>query len=289
MGALSALIVTTCVAPPLVAVLAVIGQSGAIARGSAALFAMAIGMGSPLLVVGTSAGRWLPKAGAWMDGVKRLFGVMMLALAAWMLMRVVPARATLALFVIPALAGCVVLAALARTRTARAPLRVGALLGSAAAAAYALVLLVGTGLGAENPLAPLSRPATELAFRSVDSVAQLDREVQLASAQGQPVMLDFYADWCTSCKEMQHYTFTDPSVREALRHVLLLRADVTANNPDDQALLHRFQIFGPPTIAFYDPRGHEQPQYRVVGYMNAPRFTALLQRALSAARAQSAG
>jgi thiol:disulfide interchange protein DsbD len=289
MGALSALIVTTCVAPPLVAVLAVIGQSGAIARGSAALFAMAIGMGCPLLVVGTSAGRWLPKAGAWMDGVKRLFGVMMLALAAWMLMRVVPARATLALFVIPALAGCVVLAGLARTRTARGPLRVGALLSSAAAATYALMLLVGTGLGAENPLAPLSRPATELAFRSVSSVAQLDREVQLASAQGQPVMLDFYADWCTSCKEMQHYTFTDPSVREALRHVLLLRADVTANDQDDQALLHRFQIFGPPTIAFYDPRGHEQPQYRVVGYMNAPRFTALLQRALIAARAQSAG
>ncbi len=289
MGALSALIVTTCVAPPLVAVLAVIGQSGAIARGSAALFAMAIGMGSPLLVVGTSAGRWLPRAGAWMDGVKRLFGAMMLALAAWMLMRIVPARATLALFVVPALAGCVVLAGLARTRTARPFARAGALVASAATAAYALMLLVGIGLGAQNPLAPLSRPTAELAFRSVSSVAQLDSAVQQAAARGQPVMLDFYADWCTSCKEMQHYTFTDRAVRQALSHVLLLRADVTANNGDDQALLHRFQIFGPPTIAFYDPAGHEQPQYRVVGYMNAARFTALLNRALLGAHAASAG
>jgi thiol:disulfide interchange protein DsbD len=270
-------------------VLAVIGQSGAIARGSAALFAMAIGMGSPLLVVGTSAGRWLPRAGAWMDGVKRLFGVMMLALAAWMLMRIVPARATLGLFVIPALAGCVVLAGLARTRAARPWVRAGALMASAATAAYAVMLLVGTGLGAQNPLAPLSRATAELAFRSVSSVTELDRDVQQASARGVPVMLDFYADWCTSCKEMQHYTFTDPSVRQALGHVLLLRADVTANNGDDQALLHRFQIYGPPTIAFYDPSGREQPQYRVVGYMNASRFTALLNRALLGPRAPSAG
>src|SRR6185437_6361082 len=280
MGGLSALIVTTCVAPPLVATLAVIGQSGAIARGSAALFAMALGMGSPLLVVGTSAGRWLPKAGAWMDAVKRLFGVMMLGLAAWMLTRIVPARAALALFLVPAVGASVVLWALARSRGVVPLVRRAAQLSSAAAALYAVALLVGTGLGAQNPLAPLARPAAELAFANVTSVAQLDREVQQAAAQGEPVMLDFYADWCTSCKEMQHYTFTDPAVRAALSHVRLLRADVTANNSDDQALLHRFQIFGPPTIAFYDGQGHELRRFRVVGYMNAPRFDALLQRAL---------
>ncbi|HTT06589.1 MAG TPA: protein-disulfide reductase DsbD [Steroidobacteraceae bacterium] len=280
MGALSALIVTTCVAPPLVATLAYIGQSGAIARGSAALFAMALGMGSPLLVVGTSAGRWLPKAGAWMDAVKRLFGVMMLALAAWMLTRIVPARATLALFLVPAVGACVVLWSLSRSRSVLAPVRMGALLGAGAAAAYAVMLLVGAGLGAENPLAPLSRPVPELAFQNISSVAQLNQVVKQAAAQGEPVMLDFYADWCTSCKEMQHYTFNDPAVRATLRHVRLLRADVTANNGDDQALLKLFQIPGPPTIAFYDSQGHELRQFREVGYMNAPRFTALLQQAL---------
>ncbi|HEX4051687.1 MAG TPA: protein-disulfide reductase DsbD [Steroidobacteraceae bacterium] len=280
MGALSALIVTTCVAPPLVATLAYIGQSGAIARGSAALFAMALGMGSPLLVVGTSAGRWLPKAGAWMDAVKRLFGVMMLALAAWMLTRIVPARATLPLFLVPAVGAVVVLWNLSRTRSVVPPVRLAAVLGAGAAALYAVVLMVGTGLGAENPLAPLSRPTTDLAFASISSVAQLDDEVKQAAAQGEPVMLDFYADWCTSCKEMQHYTFSDPAVRTALQHVRLLRADVTANNGNDQALLQLFQIPGPPTIAFYDGKGRELRRFRVVGYMNAPRFSALLQQAL---------
>lgn len=283
MGALSALIVTTCVAPPLVATLAVIGQSGAIARGSAALFVMALGMGSPLLVVGTSAGRWLPKAGPWMEAVKRLFGVLMLALAAWMLTRIVPARATLLLFVVPALTACVVLWGLSRMRGALQVVRTGALVAALAAALYAAALVAGTGLGAQNPLAPLSRAAAALPFHNISSVAQLDQEVQRAAAHGQPVMLDLDAAWCTSCKEMQQYTFTDPSVRAALRNVRLLRADVTANDADDQALLHRFQIPGPPTIAFYDGHGRELRRFRVVGYMNADRFTALLHRALSPA------
>ncbi|HTW74160.1 MAG TPA: protein-disulfide reductase DsbD [Steroidobacteraceae bacterium] len=283
MGALSALIVTTCVAPPLVATLAVIGQSGAIARGSAALFVMALGMGAPLLVVGTSAGRWLPKAGPWMDAVKRIFGVLMLGVAAWMLTRVVPARATLLLFVVPALAATVVLWNLSRMPGALRTVRVGALAAALAAGLYAAALAAGTGLGAQDPLAPLSRDsaAEALTFHSISSVAQLDREVRQAAAHDQPVMLDFYADWCTSCKEMQHSTFTDPGVRAALGSVRLLRADVTANNADDQALLHRFQIFGPPTIAFYDSHGRELRRFRVVGYMNAGRFTALLHRALT--------
>lgn len=283
MGALSALIVTTCVAPPLVATLAVIGQSGAIGRGSAALFVMALGMGSPLLVVGTSAGRWLPRAGAWMDVVKRLFGVLMLALAGWMLTRIVPARDTLLLFILPALAACVVLWGLARMPGSLRAVRASALAAAAAAGLYAVALAVGTGLGAENPLAPLSRDASvdALRFENISSVAQLDQQVRLASAQSQPVMLDFYADWCTSCKEMQHFTFTDPGVRQALRNVRLLRADVTANNADDQALLHRFQIFGPPTIAFYDAQGHERRAFRVVGFMSAQRFLTLLHRAFA--------
>jgi thiol:disulfide interchange protein DsbD len=277
MGALSALIVTTCVAPPLVATLSVIGQSGDVVRGASALFAMSLGMGAPLLVVGASAGRLLPRAGAWMDGIKQLFGVLMLAMAAWMLARIVPARWTLLLFAVPALAASVVLWRMGRGR-AQLPLRVGALV----AAAYALVLVLGASRGAEDPLAPLHRqtPLDSLAFMSVSSVADLDRAVQAAAAADQPVMLDFYADWCVSCKEMEHDTFSQPQVRQALAHVKLLRADVTANSSDDQALLRRFQIFGPPTIAFYDRHGRERREFRVVGYMKPAEFTSLLQQAL---------
>jgi thiol:disulfide interchange protein DsbD len=299
MGALSALIVTTCVAPPLVATLVVIGQSGAIARGAAALFVMSLGMGAPLLVVGSSAGRWLPKAGAWMDTVKQAFGVMMLAVAAWVLTRIVPDKFDLLLFAVPVFAAAIVLwgiAARGMPKILRAPAgqasstalrpRFGhslALVAAVLMGLYGATLIVGASRGAVDPLQPLTRAAAAegLTFRSVSSLAQLDHEVQAAAAQGHPVMLDFYADWCTSCLEMQHYTFPDPSVRAALNGAVLLRADVTANNADDQALLHQFQIYGPPTIAFYDGKGHEQRQFRVVGFMKANQFATLVRQAFT--------
>jgi thiol:disulfide interchange protein DsbD len=302
MGMLSALIVTTCVGPVLVAALLVIGQTGDVLRGAAALFAMSLGMGAPLLLVGSSAGRWMPRAGAWMDSVKRLFGALMLALAAWMLTRIVPARWTLTLFVLPALAAAIVLwkfvpktpvrrairdridATGARRAPGGSPALWSARLVALLCALYAAALLVGSGRGSEDPLRPLtppSRVSAEPAFTSIASVADLQREVQAATAAHQAVILDFYADWCTSCKEMQRYTFTDPAVRAALKSVRLLRADVTANSADDQALLQQFQIYGPPTIAFYDAQGREHQEYRVVGYMKAPEFAALLHRALA--------
>jgi thiol:disulfide interchange protein DsbD len=302
MGMLSALIVTTCVGPVLVAALIVIGQTGDVVRGAAALFAMSLGMGVPLLIVGSSAGRWMPRAGAWMDSVKRLFGALMLALAAWMLARIVPERWTLLLFAVPAIAAAIVLWSFVPAGHARRAIRDAAagthphraggatpalwLARGAAllAALYAVALLFGAGRGAEDPLQPLASraaPVDEPAFTSIASVADLTREVQAAAAAHQAVMLDFYADWCTSCKEMQRYTFNDPGVRAALKPVRLLRADVTANNADDQALLHQFQIYGPPTIAIYDAQGHEHQEYRVVGYMKAPEFTALLHQALA--------
>ena len=282
MGMLSALIVTTCVGPVLVAALIVIGQTGDMFRGGAALFAMSLGMGAPLLVVGSSAGRWLPRAGAWMDGVKRLFGVLMLAMAAWMLARIVPARATLLLFAIPAVAAAVVCWDFAGAR-ARAGLwltRGGAVL----AALYAVALLIGAARGAEDPLQPLASADSRtdaLEFHAVASVADLRAQVQAAAAAHQAVLLDIDADWCTSCKEMQRYTFTDPQVRRALQSVRLLRANVTANSSDDQALLHEFRIFGPPTIALYDASGREQQAFRVVGYMKAAQFAALLHQAFA--------
>ena len=278
MGALSALIVTTCVAPPLVATLAVIGQSGDVVRGASALFAMSLGMGAPLLVVGASAGRLLPKAGAWMDTVKQLFGALMLGVAAWMLARLVPERFALLLYAVPLLAAAVVLW---RTRS-HAALRLLPRVTALAAGSFAATLCFGAWLGASDPLHPLTRPvaasAQTLQFRAVATLADLDHEVQAAAASGRAVMLDFYADWCVSCKEMEHNTFSDPHVVRALGQLTLLRADVTANSAADQALLHRFGIYGPPTIAFYDKAGHEQAAFRVVGYMKPEPFAQLLSR-----------
>ncbi len=279
MGALSALIVTTCVAPALVGALVVIGQSGDIVRGGAALFVMAIGMGTPLLVIGASAGKLLPKAGAWMDAVKKLFGALMLAVAVWMLARILPERLALVLWAVPVFAAAAVLWGGARALSrSTLPVRFAA----AAAALYGCVLVTGAALGGTDPLAPLpafSAPQHELAFRTIKSVADLDRAVASAQAQSRPVMLDFYADWCVSCKEMQKYTFTNAKVQAALRNTVLLRADVTRNDADDQALLRHFGIYGPPTIAFYGTDGQERRDFRVVGYMNAPKFASLVARA----------
>lgn len=281
MGALSALIVTACVAPPLFAALAVIGQSGDVVRGGGALFCMSLGMGAPLILVGTSAGRLLPRAGAWMETVKKLFGVLMLAVAAWMLARIVPDWATLLLWAVPALLGAVILLREVRSRsvwgwTGRA--------AGAALALYGLALLAGAGLGGSDPLAPIPQLAGEtrhLEFRRVKTVADLEREVDAAAAQGRPVMLDFYADWCVSCKEMEKYTFTDEGVQSTLSDAVLLQADVTANDAADQALLKRFGIFGPPTIAFFGPDGTERSNYRVVGYMKAAEFERVAREAIA--------
>ncbi|MGQ0834319.1 MAG: protein-disulfide reductase DsbD [Gammaproteobacteria bacterium] len=280
MGALSALIVTTCVAPPLIATLTVIGQSGDAVRGAAALFTMSLGMGAPLLVVGASAGKLLPKAGPWMDTVKKSFGVMMLAVAAWMLARIVPERIALVLWAAPALVGAWVLwNAVRRAGAAMALARTGGVL----AGLYGIALLAGAALGGTDPLAPLPRLATnhsELPFRAIKSVADLEQQVAAAKSEGRPVLLDFYADWCVSCKEMERYTFTDATVRSTLATALLLRADVTANDALDQALLKHFGIFGPPTIAFYGPDGIERRNFRVVGYMKAAEFATLARQAL---------
>ncbi len=282
MGALSALIVTTCVGPALVGALLVISQSGQVVRGGAALFAMSIGMGTPLLLVGASAGRLLPRAGPWMDLVKKLFGVMMLAVAAWMLARIVPERVALALWAVPAL----ILAGLLWSQTpARPAARWGLRAAGIFAGLYGVALSAGSALGGTDPLAPLPALGAknhELPFRLIRSVADLDREVTRAKAAGRTVLVDFSADWCTSCKEMERYTFTDPAVQAALRDTVLLRADVTRNDADDQALLKRFGIFGPPTIAFYGADGHERAEYRVVGYMKADAFASRTRAALHA-------
>jgi thiol:disulfide interchange protein DsbD len=280
MGVLSALIVTTCVGPALVGALIVIGQTGQIARGAAALFAMSIGMGTPLLIVGASAGKLLPKAGAWMDTVKKLFGVMMLAVAAWMLARIIPERLSLVLWAIPALVCAWLLITEIRKRSAAT--WVVRFVG-AAAGVYGLALLTGSVLGGTDPLAPFaSRMAhqQELPFRTIKSVADLQREITQAKSEGRTVLVDFSAKWCVSCKEMEKYTFTDTAVKSARDRTVLLRADVTDNDAEDQALLKHMGIIGPPTIAFYGLNGEERANYRVVGFMKADAFASHAREAL---------
>jgi thiol:disulfide interchange protein DsbD len=290
MGALSALVVTACVAPALIAALSVISQTGKIARGAAALYVTGLGMGVPLLLVGASAGSLLPKVGPWMDTVKSLFGVLFLALAIYFLQPLISASVGMLLWsALAVIAGFWIFALEARDGgPAPAAVRAAGLL----ALVYGIILLIGVAAGSNDPLQPLSTlragngggPVTAtkesaLAFETIKSLDDLNKRVAAATATGRPVMLDFYADWCTSCKEMERYTFSDKSVQAALSNAVLLHADVTKNDPVDQELLRHFGIFGPPTIAFYGPDGEERRNFRVVGYMKAAEFASLASRA----------
>jgi thiol:disulfide interchange protein DsbD len=284
MGVLSALIVGPCVAAPLAAALIVIGQGGDPVRGGLALFSLGLGMGAPLVAYGTSAGKLLPRAGAWMERVKLFFGLSMLGVAVWMLSRVVPPAVTMALWAALGLGGGFALGGFPPFARAGASTPVSMRVLGGAVAAYGAVLVVGLGLGGTDPLSPFARHAAEqhLEFQRIASVAELEAEVARASAGGRVVMLDFYADWCTSCKEMEKHTFTDQGVQVALDDALLLQADVTANNADDKALLAYFGIYGPPTIAFFGPDGTELKTSRVVGFMPAERFEQHVQAVVDA-------
>ena len=280
MGALSALIVTTCVGPALVGALVVIGQTGQIARGAAALFSMSLGMGTPLLIVGASAGKLLPKAGAWMDTVKKLFGVLMLSVAAWMLERVIPERLAVIIWAIPPLVCAWVLWTHVSKNIATAWI---VRVAGAAVGVCGLMILTGAALGGTDPLSPFASRAAQqdqLPFRHIKSVADLQREIDQAKSAGRTVLVDFSAKWCVSCKEMEKYTFTDAAVKTALDRTVLLRADVTDNDTDDQALLKHMGIIGPPTIAFYGLNGEERANYRVVGFMKAQEFASHAREAL---------
>jgi len=290
MGALSALVVTACVAPALVGALAFISQSGDVPRGALALFAMAIGMGAPLLLVGIAEGRFLPHAGAWMTTVKALFGVLFLAVAVWMLSRVLPGSVTLALWALLAIVAGYYFGGFGRlSPDGHAWPIVGRGLGLASIV-WGVLMMIGAAAGGQDPLQPLrgasipgvaggtSASAELLPFRKIASVEDLDRELEAAKAAGKPVLLDFYADWCVSCKEMEKYTFSVPAVRQALANYVLLKADVTANSEADQALFRRFGIYGPPTTAFFSAEGRECRAFRLVGFVKAEDFSSHLAR-----------
>ncbi|MFJ4292426.1 protein-disulfide reductase DsbD [Cupriavidus sp. NPDC089707] len=289
MGAISALIVGPCVTAPLAGALAYIAQTRDAVIGGAALFAMAIGMGVPLVLVGVGAGNLLPRAGRWMEVTKRFFGFLLLGVALWMLGPVMPAWTTMLLLAALLLVAAVFLGAFDGLGSdPRNLARVGKGLGVLFAIAAAIVL-IGVASGGRDPLQPLSHlsagrgaesagAAQAVRFERVRSVAELDGRVAQAAAAGKPVLLDFYADWCVSCKEMERMTFVDPRVRARLSEIVLLQADVTANNADDKALLKRFGLFGPPGIILFGPDGRERP-VRVIGYQSANRFLESLERA----------
>ncbi|SFM71504.1 protein-disulfide reductase DsbD [Rugamonas rubra] len=273
MGAISALIVGPCVAAPLAGILVYIGKTGDVVVGGSALFAMAAGMSLPLLLVGVSAGSLLPRAGAWMDAVKRFFGVLLLAMAWWLVSPVLPP-------VVQMLGWTVLLVGYGGYLLARP----GKWAGKAAGllfAALGVVQLVGAASGGRDVLAPLAHLqaggiAEALPFKRVKTVAELD--AALAQSGGKTAMLDFYADWCVSCKEMEKLTFVDAKVRARLANSILLQVDVTANDADDKAMLKRFGLYGPPGIILFDGKGQEIADSRVIGFQDAEKFRASLDK-----------
>ena len=286
MGALSALIVSPCVAAPLAGALIYIGQTHNVFLGGVGLFALAIGMGMPLLLIGASAGSLLPKTGNWMNAVRNFFGVLMLGMAIWLISPVIPVSIQLSLWAVLLIVTAVYHNALDNLPTHASNY---AKLWKGVAVfllVFGVALFIGALSGAKSPLQPLSNftigkvgqsnTYASLPFTRVASVAELEKK--LAETQGQPVMLDFYADWCVACKELEEFTFSDAKVQKMLKNTTLLQVDVTANSDEDKALLKRFGLFGPPGIAFFNGQGKEMASLKTVGFQDADRFSATLAR-----------
>ena len=281
MGALASLIVSPCIAAPLAGALLYISQTNDVVLGGTALFALAMGMGVPLLLIGASAGSLLPKTGPWMNAVRNFFGVLLLAMAVWLISPLIPTGVAMALWATLLIVSAIYMHAVdalpAHADTwARFWKGIGIVM-----LVFGITLLLGAVSGAKSPLQPLSgfrsgisqTDAKHLPFQRIKNLAELEHIVQQSA---RPVMLDFYADWCVACKELEAYTFSDPLVQQALGNVVLLQADVTDNTDADIELLKRFQLFGPPGIVFFDSQGQEQP-FRVIGFQDAKTFLKSLQ------------
>lgn len=293
MGALSALIVGPCVAAPLAGALLYISQTGDVVLGGSALFIMALGMGVPLLLLGTSAGALLPKAGAWMESIKRFFGVLLLGVAIWIVSPVINEVTHMLLWSALLIISAIYLHAVDPLPERASGMRkflkgigiIALLLGVA--------LLIGVLSGSRDVLQPLSKlnlaatantseiaPASyaALPFQRVKTAAELDERIR--ESEGKYIMVKFHADWCVSCKEMDRFTLSDAKVQDRLRDVVLLQIDVTDGTPDDAALLKRFRLFGPPGILFIDRQGHDVPDIKVIGFLNKNDFLTVLNAVL---------
>ncbi len=276
MGAMSALIISPCVAAPLAGALLYISQTHDVVLGGVALFSLSLGMGVPLLLIGASAGTLLPKAGEWMNTVRRLFGVLMLGVAIWIVSPIVPVAVQLGLWAAWCILPAIYLRAMDPLPEAAHPTQRLFKGFAVMLLLYGVALLIGALSGARSPLQPLqnvtaapSAQVQPLVFQRVRSVEALAQ--QLKAANGKPVMLDFYADWCVSCKEYEQFVFTDRKVRDALQGFVLLQADVTDNLPEDAALLKQFALFGPPGIVFFNAQGQASSPV-IKGYQDAERF-----------------
>ncbi len=287
MGALSSLIVGPCVAPPLAGALIYIGQTGDVLLGGCALFMLGFGMGLPLLLLGVSAQKYLPKAGAWLNAIKKGFGVVMLGMAIWLLSRILPASVTLFLWAIWLIIPAIYLNALDTLPESKTSWQMFWKSIGVIMLICGTLMLIGVSLGGGNPLHPLQSLSEQnngensagLVFERISSIDELDMKLAQANAKHQRVMLDFYADWCISCKEMESQTFTDKKVKQALVNIVLLQVDVTSNTEADKALLAHFNLVGPPAILFFNDK-QEEKRHRVIGYQDATTFLTSLRLAL---------
>lgn len=274
MGFLSALIVGPCVAPPLAGALVYIGQTGDALLGGMALFVLSLGMGIPLLLIGLGAGRFMPKPGGWMENITRIFGIVMLGVAIWLLDRVLNPIVIMYLWSFLLLGTAIYL---------KIYKHILSQLISLVIFLFGVVLFIGAVSGAGNPLNPLEKFTSQkaqtfenkLEFKEIKNLAQLEDEIKNSS---KPVMLDFYADWCVACKELENITFKDEDVMKKLQTFTLLRADVTANNDDDKALQKRFGIVGPPGLIFWNKDGKEVNSSKIVGYKNPKDFLKIINK-----------
>ncbi|MBA2709650.1 MAG: protein-disulfide reductase DsbD [Tatlockia sp.] len=279
MGCLSTLILSPCVTAPLIGALGYIAHSGNMSLGSAALFFLGLGMGTPLLLIGTSAGRWLPKTGKWMNAVKAFFGVMLLAVALYLLERILPTVVVMLLWASLLVFSGIYCGALTPAKTTYGKISQG--LGIMLLL-YGLLILIGAGMGNSNPLQPLARlekidSSPKNRLNTIKNLDALQRAI--ASAKGKPIMLDFYADWCSSCKVIEATLFKDPHVVKVLKDFVVLKVDITGNKEQERALLNQFNVVAPPTFVFLNKEGTEQADLRLVG---EPAKNQFLERLIEA-------
>ncbi|MCB1727668.1 MAG: thioredoxin family protein, partial [Gammaproteobacteria bacterium] len=284
------LIVGPCVAPPLAGALIYIGQTGDAVLGGLALFAMSMGMGAPLIAIGTSAGKLLPRAGGWMDAVKAVFGVVMLGVAIYLLERIISPVAAMVLWGLLLIVSAIYMGAISPVPEGSTGWRKLWKGLGVAILVYGALFLIGAAADGKDTLQPLrgvvlggggaAAAEEHVAFKRIKTTADLDRELAAAKAQGRPVMLDFYADWCIYCKQMEKQTFTDPQVRDAMAQMVLLQADVTDNDDADKALQKHIGIPAPPAMIFWGPDGMERKHLRLLGFMGPEDFAPHVREAL---------
>ena len=276
MGFASALIVSPCVAAPLAGALLYISQSGDAIYGGIMLFVMGLGMGAPLLVIGLSSGKLLPRPGGWMDEVKKLFGFLMLIMAVWILARVLGAFFELLGYGVIGVFAAIYLGAFEAANSGWAKFKKALCV---LVFIYSLMLIIGAFLGSKDAFSPLSglnlaKNESELNFKQARNLNELNEMIKSSS---KPVLVDFYADWCASCKEIEHITFKDAGVKNALAKFTLIRIDVTSGGVQNDEMLRNFGLIDPPALLLFKS-GEEQKALRTIGFINAKNFIAKLEK-----------